>query len=123
MEFLNTAEKQPDITTETSQTYAKLLAPLAPHLAEEIWQLSGGEGFVFDQSWPVHDPKLLLRKTLSIVIQVNGKLRGNIEVPADADEAAILRSARAHQNVERFLKGEKPKKEIYVKGKLVNFVI
>jgi leucyl-tRNA synthetase len=100
-----------------------VLSPLAPHLAEEVWETLGGKGFVIDQKWPTYDPAMLVTDTIVIVVQVNGKVRGQIEVAADASQEEILKLAKEQGNVVKFLEGKAPKKEIYVKGKLVSFVM
>lgn len=121
MEFLNAAEGK-SVTKDMRQTFARLLSPLAPHMAEEIWQASGGKDFVVSQSWPQFDPKLLVSDTMTIAVQVNGKLRGDVQVASDAKKEDILAAAKAHENVAKFIAGG-IKKEIYVPGKLVSFVI
>ena len=121
MEFLNAVEGK-SWSTETAKTFAILLAPLAPHLSEELWEVLGGKGFIIDQSWPKHDPKLLVTDTMVIAVQVNGKLRGQVEVSSGATEKEIVTAAKADTNVQKFLTGA-VKKEIYVKGKLVSLVV
>ena len=132
MECLNALESIQDVSRGTAKVFARLLAPLAPHLAEELWEaLHEGEprakrgetGFVVDQEWPGYDPALLVSDTLTIAIQVNGKLRATMDVAADTPEKDILRMAKEQVNVKKFLDGQKPKKEIYVKGKLVSLVV
>ncbi len=123
MEFLNAAEKFEKISATTARTLALLLAPLAPHLSEELWEKLGGKGFAIEQSWPTYDEALLVSTTLTIAVQINGKLRGTIEVPADASDDDIKAAAKAEPNVEKYLKDATIKKEIYVKGKLVSFVV
>jgi leucyl-tRNA synthetase len=122
MELLNALEEQASLPVEVAQTVAKLLAPLAPHLSEELWEMTGGKGFVVDQRWPDYDSKLLKTETIVIAIQVNGKLRGDITVAADARKEDIIAAAKAQENVARYL-GKGPKKEIYVEGKIVSFVL
>jgi len=123
MELLNELEKQESISTDVAQAFIKLLAPLAPHLAEELWETSGGSGFVMQQSWPTYDPALIQSDTLTIVVQVNGKVRANIEVAASTSKAQVLEQAKAHENVQKFIEGKEVKKEVYVEGKLVNVVV
>jgi leucyl-tRNA synthetase len=123
MELLNEVEKGETMYDQVAHTLPLLLSPLAPHLAEELWEKIGGKGFVIDQTWPTYDPAMLVSDTMKIVIQVNGKLRGDIDVPADMPEAEILTLARAHEHVQKFLDGKEPKKAIYVKGKLVSLVV
>jgi leucyl-tRNA synthetase len=108
--------------TDAFGTLLKLLAPYAPHMTEELWSQLGFEGTIHTSPWPVHDEKYLVSDTMNIVVQVNGKVRANIEVPTDADEAAVLEVAKADQKVAGYLTGE-IKKSIYVPKKLVNFVV
>ena len=105
------------------ETLLQLLAPFAPHVAEELWHELGHAGSIHTSTWPVHDEKYLTRETITIVIQVNGKLRGKIEVAADADEATVTAGAKADEKTAVYLQGKEPRKTIYVPGKLVNFVI
>jgi leucyl-tRNA synthetase len=123
MELLNLIEKRPSLHIDTATTITLLLGPLAPHLADELWETLGQKGYVADQTWPTFDPKLMVSSSLTIAVQVNGKLRGQVEVPADASEKDVLTAAKTNENVVRFLEGKPVKKEIYVKGKLVSLVI
>ena len=100
----------------------RLLAPFAPHLAEEFWARLGGEGSVHDQTWPVHDPEALVQDTVDLVIQVKGKVRGTIQVPADCDKETLEALALASEVAERWLDGKPPRRVIVVPGKLVNLV-
>jgi leucyl-tRNA synthetase len=122
MELLNVLESKKSVSLSTAKAIALMLSPLAPHLSEELWEFLGGKGFAMDQSWPKFDPRHLVQSTLTIVVQVNGKVRGSIEVAADANESDIIAKAKADPNVQKFLGGKPPKKEIYVKGKLVSLV-
>ena len=99
-----------------------LLAPFAPHLAEELWQKLGGTGSVHQQRWPVADPAALVRDTIPLVIQIKGKVRGNLEVPADADKATLEKLALESEVAARWLEGKAPSRVIVVPGKLVNLV-
>ncbi len=104
------------------ETLLFLLHPYAPHLTEELWSEMGGEGFLIGHAWPRHDPEALIADTMTLVVQVNGKLRGSVEVPIDAGKDAALEAARSEPNVARFLEGKSIRKEIFVPGRLVNFV-
>ena len=103
--------------------YVHLLAPLAPHLAEELWHMIGGEDTIFRQPLPDYHPAYLQEDTIEIAVQVNGKVRGTIRIPVDADQTAAESLAREHENVRRYLEGKTVRKVIYVPGRLLNFVV
>jgi leucyl-tRNA synthetase len=103
-------------------TAASLVFPFAPHLGAEIWELLQG-GRVWETPWPVADPELLTSDTVTLVVQVNGKLRDRIEAAADAPEEELLRLARGSEKAIHFLAGKEVVKEIVVPGKLVNLVV
>jgi len=106
-----------------AEAFTLLLAPFAPHLAEEIWQTLGHDQSLARQPWPKFDPAKLVDSSMEIPVQVNGKLRGKITVPADATEQTILSAARAADGVKSWLDGKTVVKELYVPKKLVNFVV
>jgi leucyl-tRNA synthetase len=103
-------------------TAASLIFPFAPHLGAEIWERLEGDR-VWERAWPQADPALLRSDTVTLVVQVNGKLRDRIEAPADTPEAELLELARASEKVRRHLDGKQVVKEIVVPGKLVNLVV
>ena len=123
MELTNAAYKWPQLPRSAAEAFVLLLAPLAPHLAEELWQRLGATESLAYHPWPVADPNLLKSDVLEIPVQVNGKVRGKIQVPADAGEAQVIDIARADQNVGRHLAGQTVKRAIYVRGRILNFVI
>lgn len=100
-----------------------LLAPFAPHIAEELWHRCGFEESVHRQKWPAYEARFLQVEEAEIVIQVNGKVRGRILVPVDSPEDALLAEARRHEKVLPYLKGKEVVKTITVPGKLVNIVV
>ncbi|QEY31712.1 leucine--tRNA ligase [Synechococcus sp. RSCCF101] len=112
----------PAVLEEALEALLLMLSPFAPHLAEELWQRLGGVGSVHRQRWPVLDPTALTRDTLDLVIQVKGKVRGSVQVPAGADRSELERLALASEVARRWLGDAAPRRVIVVPGKLVNLV-
>ena len=116
----------PVVASEALNALLVLLAPFAPHLAEELWQRLGGnpdgQTSVHHQAWPSADPSALVRDTIPLVIQVKGKVRGNLDVPADADKGTLERLALDSDIAAKWLEGKPPSRVIVVPGKLVNLV-
>ncbi len=108
---------------EAAQTVMKLLSPFSPHLCEELWETTGHSGFVLAEDWPQHNPEMLQADTMTITVQINGKVRGRIEAPTDADEDSIWQEAQQHEQITRWIEGKEVKKKIYVPGKLLNVVV
>ncbi len=105
------------------ETLLQLLAPFAPHIAEELWQQLGQKESVHIAGWPKYDEKYLVEDTITIAVQVNGKLRGDVQVASDASEDTVVTAAKAHGKVAAHIKYKQIRKTIYVPGKLVNFVV
>ncbi|AFZ65744.1 leucine--tRNA ligase [Deinococcus peraridilitoris] len=108
---------------ESLRLFNLMLAPVTPHLAEEIWTERGGDASVHLQSWPSVDEAALVKGTMTIAVQVSGKLRGQIEVVTGADKDLIMAAAHAEESVRKFVEGKEIVKEIYVPGKIVNIVV
>ena len=108
---------------ETKRVMVLLLAPFAPYLAHEMWELLGEKGSLLKAPWPKYDVALAKEEELEIPVQVNGKLRGRVVVPADASEEFVLERALADEKVQSFIAGKQIVKKIFVPGKLVNFVV
>ena len=123
MVFVNEATKATAVPRAWFEMFVKTLSPFAPHVAEEIWQKLGHTTSIAYEPWPVFDEAKLARDVMVIGIQVAGKLRGQIEVALDAAEATIIAAAKADEKVKPFLEGKAIKREIYVKGRLVNLVV
>ncbi len=127
MEFVNEAMKV-GVSMEDKKIMTRLIAPLAPHLAEEIWEHLGEKESVFASSYPTFDPAMLMETSVEIAIQVNGKVRGTVVLPVGCSRDEALRAARVIESVTRYLVGADGaavtvKKEIYVPDKLVGFVV
>lgn len=121
---LNDAKcKDSPIYAEGINTLIRLLAPFAPHIADELWHNTGNSESVHSQTWPSVDPSALITDEITLVIQVMGKTRGTIQVPSGADKAALENFARESELAKRHLEGKEIKKVIVVPGKLVNFVV
>ena len=123
MELVNAAYKWPSLPRAVAEPFVLLLAPLAPHVAEELWQRLGHAGSLAYAAWPTADPAYLRADVIEVPVQVNGKVRGRIQVPAEAGESEVIDIARADQNVSRHLEGQTVKRAIYVRGRIVNFVV
>jgi len=100
-----------------------VLSPIAPHICEELWQAMGHDTLLLHQPWPIHDPAALVTDAVEVVVQVNGKLRGKINVPRDATKEALERAALAEVNVVKHISGKTIRKVVVVPGKLVNVVV
>jgi leucyl-tRNA synthetase len=123
MIFLNEAQKWDKRPKSILSTFILLLSPFAPHLAEELWQKLGHAKTLAYEPWPVFNEKYLVQDSIEIPVQVNGKLRGKIVVPVDGTQEFILNTARADAIIAPHLQGKTIRKEIYVPGRLVNFVV
>ena len=121
MEFVNAAKGEAPARADV-EDFVKILSPYAPHLGEELWRRLGHEDSIATAPWPAVDPSALVEDSKTYAVQVMGKLRGTIDVPADAGKDAVLAAARSEPNVARFLEGKTIRKEIFVPGRLVNFV-
>jgi leucyl-tRNA synthetase/predicted alpha/beta hydrolase family esterase len=122
MIFMNEAEKA-GISKAHYETLLKLLAPFAPHVTEELWSALGHKKSIHLEKWPKYDEAKLISSTVTIAVQVNGKTRGTVTVPVDSDEKAVQEVARADAHIAKHLAGQKIVRVIYVKGRLLNFVV
>ena len=105
------------------RTLAQLMQPMVPHIAESIWTYQGGAGLCARAPWPVADPALLVADTVTLPIQINGKRRAEITVPADMLAAEVEKLALADQDVIKFLAGQPVRKLIVVPGRIINVVV
>jgi leucyl-tRNA synthetase len=128
MEFTNAMQKAQDTLhgteawDEALETLLLLLAPGCPHIAEELWAKTGRPYSIHEQAWPEYDPDLAAEETITLVVQVNGKLRARLEVSADISEEKAKEAALADENVQRHIEGREVRRMIYVPGRLVNVV-
>ena len=123
MTLLNEIYKAETISRDELVTYLKLLSPFAPHIAEEIYESIGGEGFLTISEWPVYDEAKTVDATIEVGVQVNGKVRGVASLPVGCSKEEALDIARKQEKVAAFLEGKTIVKEIYVPGKILNFVV
>ncbi|MCA9568026.1 MAG: leucine--tRNA ligase [Myxococcales bacterium] len=123
MVFVNEATSAKTVTVEQVEAFLRILAPFAPHVAEELWERLGHTESIANAPWPAHDESKLAVDTITLAVQVNGKVRATIEVPAEASKDEVLAIARADEKVQSWLAKGELKREIVVPGRLVNLVI
>lgn len=124
MEYMNTVgEKQTGFNNKDFEVFTQLLSPFAPHLAEELWEHLGHEESISQEPWPVFDPKMIVEDEITVVVQINGKVREQLHVAPDISEDDIRTLALSSEKVQKWLDGKKPKKVIYVQGRLVSIVV
>lgn len=123
MILVNEMEKENEIFAGDYGKILQIVAPFAPHLAEELWLKRNGKESIFEQSWPEYDKNLIIDETFNLVIQVNGKLRDTVEVNMDINEDEVKDLVLKNEKINNWIAGKEIKKFIYIKGKLVNIVI
>lgn len=124
MEYLNKmADKKDKVSKKILQQYILLLAPFAPHISEELWSDLGGEFSIHQQEWPEYDPKQIEEDRVTVIIQVNGRIRDKIEADKDISEEEIARLALDRPKIKSYTKDRKLLKSIWIKGRLLNLVI
>ncbi len=117
------AENKGEVSKVNYKLLLQLLAPFIPHLVEELWAQSGEQNSVFQSPWPTFDPALIKDENISLVVQVNGKVRATLELPADTTEADANVAARENEVIKKWLEGKEIVKTIFVPNKLMNIVI
>ena len=123
MIFTNHCTKKQKITKESAKAFAKILSPFAPHMGEEIWNICGSEKSIAYELWPVYDENLAKDDLITMAISINGKTKATIEVSEDISKEIFLETAKSHPKIKKILEGKSIAKEIYVQGKICNFVI
>ncbi|MFW6289529.1 MAG: class I tRNA ligase family protein, partial [Mariniphaga sp.] len=123
MVFNNLALKKGKVTLETARTFARLVAPFAPHLGEELWWVHGGEKTLAYEPWPGVDESLLQEDSYEYPVSFNGKMRFKIELPADMPQAEVEKAVLADPKAKKWLDGKTVRKFIFVPKKIINVVI
>src|ERR1041385_2521843 len=123
MEYVNEMRDQGAASRELLEPLVVMLAPYAPHIAEELWQVLGREGSVFSARWPSYDEKLASSGDVEIAVQIHGKLRSRLVVPRGMAEQDVMSRVLADEAVKKFVDGQKVKKVTFVQDRLVNLVV
>jgi leucyl-tRNA synthetase len=123
MILVNAWTVEKGVNRDNFKKFVLLLAPFAPHLAEELWQVLGETGSVFKQAWPEYNQELARDERVKLVVQINSKLRETLELAADMDEMAVKEAAMASEKVAKWLGGQEIVKVVFVKNRLINFVV
>jgi len=123
MELVNAFTREEKIEMKMFEYFVLMISPFAPHMAEELWEKLGHKESLAHEPWPAYDEKYLVADTITLAVQVNGKVRAQIEVAADMSEEEIKAKALKEENVQKWLNAKEPKKVIYVSGRLVSVAI
>jgi leucyl-tRNA synthetase len=122
-DYLQRGGQQNEVWMSAVETLVKLLNPMAPHVSEEMWERLGHEGLLADEAWPDYDPAVAAEPEVTLVVQVGGKLRDRLTMPAGISQEKALQAALGSAKVRAALDGGKPSKVIYVPDKLINLVL
>ncbi|MGI9118133.1 MAG: leucine--tRNA ligase, partial [Minisyncoccia bacterium] len=117
---LNEFENAPVVSVDMYKIFLQLLAPFAPHITDEVWSILGEKKSIHNSMWPKHDPKKIVSNTVTIGIQVNGKIRAEITIPTNANQSDVEKMALQNEKVQAWLEGKEIKKIIYIPGRLIN---
>ncbi|MCD7776897.1 MAG: leucine--tRNA ligase [Clostridiales bacterium] len=123
MALLNDFYAAKRINKAEFKTYITLLNPVASHITEELWEIAGFDGYLYETTWPEYDEAKTIEQTVEIAVTVNGKVRGKVTIALGEDEASVKEKAHAEAGVKKFLEGKNIFKEIYVKNKILNIVV
>ena len=123
MTLLNEAGKYPRNYRYVAEVLTKLISPFAPHLAEELWEKLGYEPSIIQQPWPEYDPELVVDEEVTVVIQVNGKLRSKMVLPKDLPQEEVKQKALTDEKIQKWITGKEIRRVIVVPNKLVNIVV
>jgi leucyl-tRNA synthetase len=122
MVFVNEATQVEALARDWMESFIKILFPFAPHITSEVWRRLGHDDDLMHEDWPVYDEGKLEVETITMAVQVDGKLRATIEVPATIGEEDAFAAAKADDKVDKFLRGRVIQREVYVPGRLINLV-
>ncbi len=123
MEYMSSIQQRDELYTEEVQGLLLLLAPFAPHIAEELWERIGRPYSIHQQEWPPVDAAMLKRATETIAIQINGRTRATVELPTDAGQEEAVEAARQVETIQRYLNSSAIQRVVYVRGRIINLVI
>ncbi len=123
IEFMSHIVGMDKVPRSVAERFVLLLSPMAPHVSEELWRRLGHRETLAYAPWPVYDEAKVREEEITIAVQVNGRVRGSVTVSPEASEETVLARARDEENVARHLEGKTLRREIYVPGKIVNFVV
>nr|WP_243665145.1 class I tRNA ligase family protein [Rhodothermus marinus] len=123
MEFVNAANRWETFPRAVAEPFVLMLSPFAPHIAEELWERLGHTESLAYEPWPEVNEEYLKVDEVEIAVQVNGKVRATVRIPAEADQETALAIARQHENVARYIDGKPIRRAIYVPGRIINFVV
>ena len=123
MELVNSVSGKNSINILFKKNLILMLAPLAPHIAEELWRIIGNKNSIFNEKWPKYNPLKLQSDEMKLVVQVNGKVRANISLPKNSTKDDVLLNCKELENVSKYLINTDLIKEIYVPEKIVNIVV
>jgi leucyl-tRNA synthetase len=123
MQYVTAIQARDELYAEEVEGLLLLLVPFAPHIAEELWERIGRPYSIHQQAWPVADAALLVRETETIAIQINGRTRATIELPANTAQTDAVEAARQVETIQRYLNGTAIQRAVYVPGRIINLVV
>ena len=123
MIFMNAAYKAEKCPKEYAEGFVKMFSCICPHVGEELWQILGHDDTIAYEQWPVFDEELLKEDTIVIGVQINGKVKGTVEIGVDEESDSAIAKAKEIASVQSAIEGKTIVKEIYVKGKIINIVV
>lgn len=123
MELNNKLQKQESVSREVYEILLVLLAPIAPHFTEEVWERIGHSDFIITQSWPEYNPMYLQAQSCTVAVQVNGKVRGSYEFMNGVTQEEVIETVYEKEEIKKWIEGKDIMKEVYIPGKILNVVV